>query len=125
VSGDRPEITPVAIVDDQLSQVKYNSEGLVPVIAQDLTTKQVLMMAWMNAEWSIGVAVVRSYGAKVTPAEIVSLFARRITTATATRCCSLLNKKEQARVIQVSSRVSIALLVITLDISSDHDQAFV
>jgi len=50
VSGDRPEITPVAIVDDQLSQVKYNSEGLVPVIAQDLTTKQVLMMAWKNAE---------------------------------------------------------------------------
>ena len=50
MSGDRPEITPVAIVDDQLSQVKYNSEGLVPVIAQDLTTKQVLMMAWMNAE---------------------------------------------------------------------------
>jgi phosphoribosyl-AMP cyclohydrolase len=28
----------------------YNAQGLVPVIAQDAETLEVLMMAWMNAE---------------------------------------------------------------------------
>jgi phosphoribosyl-AMP cyclohydrolase/phosphoribosyl-ATP pyrophosphohydrolase/phosphoribosyl-AMP cyclohydrolase len=35
---------------DQLDAVKYNSDGLVPVIAQCAATKEILMMAWMNAE---------------------------------------------------------------------------
>ena len=35
--------------------------GLVPVIVQDVTTKEVLMLAYMNEE-SIGVAPVRNYG---------------------------------------------------------------
>ena len=35
---------------EQLSTVKYDSSGLVPVIAQDVDTKAVLMMAWMNAD---------------------------------------------------------------------------
>lgn len=30
--------------------IKYNSKGLVPVIVQDASTLQVLMMAWMNSE---------------------------------------------------------------------------
>ena len=30
--------------------VAYNSDGLIPVIAQDATSKNVLMMAWMNKE---------------------------------------------------------------------------
>lgn len=33
-----------------LDQVKWNSDGLVAAIAQDHQTKEVLMMAWMNAE---------------------------------------------------------------------------
>ena len=28
----------------------YNAQGLVPVIAQDVESKDVLMLAWMNAE---------------------------------------------------------------------------
>jgi len=32
------------------ASLKFNADGLVPVIAQDATTKQVLMMAWSNAE---------------------------------------------------------------------------
>lgn len=28
----------------------YNSDGLIPAIAQDANTGEVLMMAWMNAE---------------------------------------------------------------------------
>ena len=32
-----------------LEQVQFNEQGLIPVIAQDITSKEVLMMAWMNA----------------------------------------------------------------------------
>lgn len=32
------------------SSLTYNSDGLIPVIAQDADTLQVLMLAWMNAE---------------------------------------------------------------------------
>jgi phosphoribosyl-AMP cyclohydrolase len=35
---------------EQLAAVRYNADGLVPVIAQDITDGAVLMMAWMNAE---------------------------------------------------------------------------
>ncbi|GDX27370.1 phosphoribosyl-AMP cyclohydrolase [Actinomycetes bacterium] len=35
---------------EQLAAVKYNSDGLVPVVAQDIINGDVLMMAWMNAE---------------------------------------------------------------------------
>jgi len=33
-----------------LSQIKFNKEGLIPVIIQDEETKQVLMLAYMNRE---------------------------------------------------------------------------
>jgi len=33
-----------------LSQIKYNKEGLIPVIIQDEKTNQVLMLAYMNGE---------------------------------------------------------------------------
>ena len=29
---------------------RWNAEGLIPAIAQDVSTGEVLMMAWMNAE---------------------------------------------------------------------------
>ena len=35
---------------EQLAAVKYNADGLVPAIAQDVANGDVLMMAWMNAE---------------------------------------------------------------------------
>jgi phosphoribosyl-AMP cyclohydrolase len=35
---------------DWLDQIKWNPDGLVPVIAQDNKTGTVLMLAWMNAE---------------------------------------------------------------------------
>ena len=31
-----------------LSRVKFNAEGLVPVVCQEADTGQVLMLAWMN-----------------------------------------------------------------------------
>ena len=33
-----------------LDNIAWNSDGLVPAIAQDATTGRVLMVAWMNAE---------------------------------------------------------------------------
>jgi phosphoribosyl-AMP cyclohydrolase len=50
VSGDGPRVTPIAASSEQLAAVKYNSDGLVPAIAQDIKTREILMMAWMNAE---------------------------------------------------------------------------
>ncbi len=35
---------------EQLETVKYDANGLVPAIVQDVETGAVLMMAWMNAE---------------------------------------------------------------------------
>ena len=35
---------------EQLAAVKYNSDGLVPVVTQDIVNGDVLMMAWMHAE---------------------------------------------------------------------------
>lgn len=33
-----------------MDSLKWNSDGLIPAIVQDATTKQVLMFAWMNRE---------------------------------------------------------------------------
>lgn len=33
-----------------LDRLKYNADGLIPAIAQDHATGEVLMMAWMNRE---------------------------------------------------------------------------
>jgi phosphoribosyl-AMP cyclohydrolase len=41
---------PIHASDDQLAQVRYDADGLVPAIVQDASTGDVLMMAWMNAE---------------------------------------------------------------------------
>jgi phosphoribosyl-AMP cyclohydrolase/phosphoribosyl-ATP pyrophosphohydrolase/phosphoribosyl-AMP cyclohydrolase len=35
---------------EQLDGLKFNSDGLVTAIAQDIETREVLMLAWMNAE---------------------------------------------------------------------------
>ena len=36
--------------DELLSDIKFDANGLAPAIVQDVFTKDVLMMAWMNAE---------------------------------------------------------------------------
>ncbi|WP_425461601.1 phosphoribosyl-AMP cyclohydrolase [Glycomyces buryatensis] len=36
--------------DDAIADLKYNADGLVPVIAQQHDSGEVLMLAWMNAE---------------------------------------------------------------------------
>ncbi len=44
-TGVRIDVTP-----EQFDAVTFNSDGLVPAIAQDVETREVLMMAWMNIE---------------------------------------------------------------------------
>lgn len=36
--------------DNWIDQIKFNEDGLVPCIAQEYTTREVLMLAWMNRE---------------------------------------------------------------------------
>ena len=45
-----PEPIALHATADELAAVKYDANGLVPAIAQDVTTRSVLMMAWMNAD---------------------------------------------------------------------------
>ena len=45
-----PETTTIEATDEQLAAVKYNGDGLVAAIAQDVDNGDVLMLAWMNEE---------------------------------------------------------------------------
>jgi phosphoribosyl-AMP cyclohydrolase len=40
-----PEISPAT-----LAALRFDADGLIPVIAQDAATREILMVAWMNAE---------------------------------------------------------------------------
>lgn len=40
----------ISATQEELEAVTYNSDGLVPAIAQCVDTGQILMMAWMNKE---------------------------------------------------------------------------
>lgn len=44
-TGVRIDATP-----DQFDAVRFNADGLVPAIAQDVDSREILMMAWMNAD---------------------------------------------------------------------------
>ncbi len=41
---------PIAFTEDELEQIAFNPEGLVPAIVQDASDSAVLMLAWMNRE---------------------------------------------------------------------------
>ncbi|WP_339669246.1 phosphoribosyl-AMP cyclohydrolase [Dasania marina] len=40
----------MSLNNDFLDELRWNSDGLIPVIAQDHQSKDVLMVAWMNRE---------------------------------------------------------------------------
>jgi phosphoribosyl-AMP cyclohydrolase/phosphoribosyl-ATP pyrophosphohydrolase/phosphoribosyl-AMP cyclohydrolase len=48
--SESPAVTPIPVREEDLAQVRYNEDGLVAAIVQDVETDAVLMMAWMNAE---------------------------------------------------------------------------
>jgi phosphoribosyl-AMP cyclohydrolase len=43
-------VTPFTVIADALDDVTFDSNGLVPAIAQEAATGDVLMMAWMSKE---------------------------------------------------------------------------
>jgi phosphoribosyl-AMP cyclohydrolase len=45
-----PTATPIDVPQEQLAAVKYDDAGLVAAIVQDVATRDVLMVAWMNAD---------------------------------------------------------------------------
>ncbi len=45
-----PVATPIAASAEDLAEVRFNADGLVPAIVQEVGTGVVLMMAWMNDE---------------------------------------------------------------------------
>ena len=62
----------------ELPDLRYNADGLIPCIVQDVETREVLMMAWMNAEslaltlergeTVFGAAAAKSCGIRAPPA---------------------------------------------------------
>ncbi len=44
-TGVRIDVSP-----EQITGLTYNVDGLIPAIAQDHESREILMMAWMNAE---------------------------------------------------------------------------
>ena len=46
---ESPKGTQVDLVEF-LEHLNFNDKGLIPVIAQDFQTKEVLMLAWMNSK---------------------------------------------------------------------------
>lgn len=46
----------ITATPEQLAEVRFNADGLVPVIAQDAANGDILMMAWMNRE-SLGMTL--------------------------------------------------------------------
>ena len=45
---DAPVALPLLVTDEQLGQVTFDGDGLVPAIVQEEHTGRILMMAWMN-----------------------------------------------------------------------------
>jgi phosphoribosyl-AMP cyclohydrolase len=41
---------PIDATDEQLAEIRYDADGLVPVITQDADSGEVLMFAWMTPE---------------------------------------------------------------------------
>jgi len=45
-----PTATPIDVTEEQLAVVKYDANGLVTAVVQDVDTSAVLMVGWMNAD---------------------------------------------------------------------------
>jgi phosphoribosyl-AMP cyclohydrolase len=50
VAADSPDGTTIVATPEQIESVRFNDDGLVAAIAQDVANGDVLMMAWMNRE---------------------------------------------------------------------------
>jgi len=43
-----PTASPIAASAEQLAQIRYNADGLVCAVVQEIGTREVLMVAWMT-----------------------------------------------------------------------------
>jgi phosphoribosyl-AMP cyclohydrolase/phosphoribosyl-ATP pyrophosphohydrolase/phosphoribosyl-AMP cyclohydrolase len=43
-------VTPIDVRPEDLAEIRWNDDGLVPAIVQDRSTGAVLMLAWVNEE---------------------------------------------------------------------------
>ncbi len=50
MESTRTDWSPITLSEDVRERITFNADGLVPAIAQEVETGEVLMMAWMNAE---------------------------------------------------------------------------
>ncbi len=50
MESTRTDWSPITLSDGLRERITFNADGLVPAIAQEVETGEVLMMAWMNAE---------------------------------------------------------------------------
>lgn len=46
----KSNVEQIAITTKTLKKLKFNSDGLIPAVIQDIKTKEVLMLAYMNLE---------------------------------------------------------------------------
>ncbi len=44
------QVMEIMMTDDVVNAIKYDANGLIPAIAQQYDTNEVLMMAWMNRQ---------------------------------------------------------------------------
>ena len=56
-----PDAVSILASPEQMAAIKFDAAGLVPVIAQDVHTRSVLMMAWMNAA-TLAATLAANYG---------------------------------------------------------------
>src|SRR5262245_41735682 len=45
-----PVVTPIPYTEEELASVGFDEQGLVPAIVQDVESREVLMVAWMNVD---------------------------------------------------------------------------
>jgi phosphoribosyl-AMP cyclohydrolase len=45
-----PTATPIPVRAEDLAEIAWNADGLVPAVVQDRDSSRVLMLAWMNEE---------------------------------------------------------------------------
>lgn len=48
--AEAPQVTPIEVREEDLDRIRYDADGLVPAIVQEVGSRDVLMLAWMNAE---------------------------------------------------------------------------
>ncbi|WP_218220161.1 phosphoribosyl-AMP cyclohydrolase [Nesterenkonia sp. Act20] len=60
-AAEHPAESAASLPDAVLDAVRFNADGLIPVITQDADSHEVLMLAWMNSE-ALGITLATRQG---------------------------------------------------------------